>query len=65
MVAIPFFISLLNVKVLDYTKLKPFAVDNIDVNQYLKFDVGNVENIVVKGENAGYQRFLLLPQRFP
>ena len=28
----------------------------------MKFVLGRVENIVGKGENAGYQRFLLFPQ---
>ena len=28
----------------------------------LKFVLGTVENIVGKGENAGYQHFLLFPQ---
>ena len=32
------------------------------VNKKLKFAFGWVENIVVKGENAGYQYFLLFPQ---
>ena len=35
-----------------------------NVNQILKFDMGRVENIVGKGENAGYQHFLLFPQCF-
>ena len=30
----------------------------------LKFVLGRVENIVEKGENAGYQHFLLFPQCF-
>ena len=29
-----------------------------------KFVLGRVENIVGKGENAGYQHFLLFQQRF-
>ena len=31
----------------------------------LKFPTERVENIVGKGENAGYQHFLLFPQCFP
>ena len=31
---------------------------------YLKFVLGRVENIMGKGENAGYQLFLLFPQYF-
>ena len=38
-------------KIWDWSKLKVFAV-------------GMVENIVGKGENAGYQHFLLFPQCF-
>ena len=34
------------------------------MNQKLKIDMGRVENIVEKGENAGYQYFLLFPQCF-
>ena len=30
----------------------------------MKFVLGRVENIVRKGENAGYQHFLLFPQYF-
>ena len=30
----------------------------------MKFKLGRVENIVEKGENAGYQHFLLLSQCF-
>ena len=36
----------------------------INVAQKLKFVYGMVENIVEKGENAGYQHFLLFPQCF-
>ena len=45
-------------------KLKAFADDKMNVNQKLKFDLERVENIVGKGENAGYQHFLLFPQCF-
>ena len=34
------------------------------MTQKLKFVLGNVENTVGKGENAGYQHFLLFPQCF-
>ena len=47
--------SLPNKKILDYAKLKAVADDKINVSQTLKFVVGRVENIVRKGENAGYQ----------
>ena len=38
--------------------------DKIIVTQRLKFVLGRIENIVGKGENAGYQHFLLFPQCF-
>ena len=34
------------------------------MNIKLRFGMGNVENIVAKGENAVYQHFLLFPQCF-
>ena len=43
-------------KILDMSK--------INVTQTLKFALGRVENIVGKGENAGFQHFLLVPQYF-
>ena len=55
-----FFNSLPN----DRSKLKGFADDKIYVIQKLKFVLGRLENILVKGENAGYQHFLLFPQCF-
>ena len=44
--------------------MKAFADNNLNVYQKLKFALGRVENIVGKGENAGYQHFLLFPQCF-
>ena len=58
------FNSLPNDKILDQSELKAFADDKINVNKNLKFVFGQVENIVGKGENAGYQHFLLFPQCF-
>ena len=55
---------LLNDKILDCSKLKAFADDKMNVKQKLKFDMGRVENIVGKGENAGYQLFVVFPQCF-
>ena len=49
---------------LDWSKLKAFADDKINVTEKLNFVFGRVENIVGKGENAGYQHFLLFPQYF-
>ena len=42
-------------KVLDWSKFKAFADDKINVTKKLNFDLGRVENIVGKGENANYQ----------
>ena len=58
------FNSLSNDKILDMSKLKAFADDNLNVNQKSKYGSGRIENIVGKGENAGYQHFLLFPQCF-
>ena len=38
--------------------------NKINVTYKMNFVIGNVENIVGKGENAGYQHFLLFPQCF-
>ena len=48
----------------DWSKLKAFADDKIDVTKTLKFGLGRVENIVGKGENDGYLHFFLFPQYF-
>ena len=48
----------------DLSKLKARADDKINVTEKLKFDLGRTENIVGKGENAGYQHFLLFPKCF-
>ena len=54
-----------NNKSLDWSKLKAFVDDKINVNKKnLKYVFGKVENIVGKGEKAGYQRCLLFPQCF-
>ena len=56
--------SLPNDKFLDWSKLKLFADDKINVTTEMKLVLKKVENIVGKGENAGYQHFLLFPQCF-
>ena len=56
--------SLPNDKILDWSKLKALADDNINLAEKLKFVLERVENIAGKGENAGYQHFLLFPQCF-
>ena len=56
--------SLPNDNTYDSSKLKAFTDDKINVGENLKFVLGRVENIVGKGDNAGYQHFLLFPQFF-
>ena len=56
--------SLANKKFLDWLKFKGFANDKINVAEKLKFAVQRIEIIVGKGDNAGYQHFLLFPQFF-
>ena len=56
--------SLHNNKIFDQTKFKAFADDNFNVAQLLIFVFHRTENIVRKGENTGYQHFLLFPQCF-
>ena len=46
-----------NNKILDWSELKAYADDKTNANEKLKFVFGWVENIVGKGENAGYQDF--------
>ena len=58
------FNSLPNDQISGWSKLKAFADDKMDVTEKLKFVLGREENIVGKGENAGYQHFLLFPQCF-
>ena len=53
-----------NNKILDWSKLKAFADDKINVNQKLNFVLGRVENIVGNGEIAHYKQFLLFPSVF-
>ena len=48
---------------------RPIQIESICRRQFkceskLKFALGMVKNIVEKGENAGYQHFLLFPQCF-
>ena len=57
--------SLPNGKILHWFILKASADEKINVTEKLKFVFGRVENIVGKGENAGYQHFLLFLECFP
>ena len=45
-------LTLPNDKILDPSKLKPFAEDKINVTEQLKFVLGRAENIVGKEENV-------------
>ena len=56
--------SLPNDKVLDYSEFTAFADDKIIETEKLKSGFGRVENVVGKGENAGFQHFLLFQQCF-
>ena len=60
----PVFNSLPNDKSLHWSKLKAFADNKINVLKMMILDFDRIENIVGKGENAGYQDFLLFPQCF-
>ena len=51
-----------NDKTFDATKLKAFADDKINIAQMMISIFDMLENILGKGENAGYQHFLLFPQ---
>ena len=48
-----------NDKILDGTKLMALADNKINLIQNLNFLLERLQNIVGKGENAGYQHFLL------
>ena len=52
-------------KKLDMTKSKAFADDKLNVARMMISLLGRVENTVGKGENAGYQHFLLFLKCFP
>ena len=56
--------TLPNGKILDWSKLKAFADDKTNVAEMLYSLSDRVENMVGKGENAGYQHFLLFPHCF-
>ena len=52
-------------KFLDLSQLKAFADDIVNMSEViekLKFVLERVENSLGKGENAGYQHFLLFPE---
>ena len=57
-------LTLPNDKISNQSKLKAFPDDNLNVNKNLKLAFGRIENIVGKGENAGYQHFSPFPTMF-
>ena len=57
--------SLTNDKISDWSKLKAYAEDKINVTEKMKFVFERVENMVEKEENVGYQHFLLFQSCFP
>ena len=57
-------LTLPNDKISALTKLKAFADDKFTVAKLMIPVFDRVENIVVKGENASYQHFLLFPECF-
>ena len=56
--------SLPNDKLLAKTKLKAFSDNKFKVDEIMISVFDSPESIVGKGENAGYQHFLLSPQCF-
>ena len=57
--------SLPNDKISNWSKFKEWCADDkLKVTKIMKFVIDRLENIVRKGENAGYQHFLLFPQFF-
>ena len=59
------FNSLPNGKNFRLMKFKAFAADKLNIAKMTIPLFDRVENTVGKGENAGYQHFLLFPQCFP
>ena len=53
-----------NDKILDETKFRAFGDDNSTFAEIVISVFDRVENVVGKGENAGFQHFLLNPQCF-
>ena len=53
-----------NDKIMTLIKFKGFADDKFNVAKIMISLTDRLENIAGKGENAGYQHFLLFPQCF-
>ena len=58
------FYSVQNDKILDWSKLKAFADNKMNEAHMMILVFDRVEKIVGKGQNDGYQEFLLFPQNF-
>ena len=56
--------SLPNDKILDWSKRRELADNEIKLGKIMIYVSDRVENIVGKGEKAGYQHFLLFPHCF-
>ena len=54
--------SLANDKIFDWFNMKELGDDKIGVTQKFRFVLRQVKYILGKGENAGFQHFLLFPQ---
>ena len=52
-----------NNKTMDWSKVEAFPDERINVTKNLDLLWGRVENILGKGQNYGYQHFLLFPQK--
>ena len=52
-------------EIFDVIKLKAFPDDKLNITTMTISFSNRVENTVEKGENAGYQHFLLFPPCFP
>ena len=48
----------------EWIKLKALAEDNLDITEIVIYVFNRVENILGKGENAGYQHFLFFLTMF-
>ena len=51
-------LTLTNDKMINFTKFKAFADDNLNLADMAKYVCHRVEKIMGNGENAGYQHFL-------
>ena len=53
-----------NDRILNWPKFKAFGDNKMKLAMMIIFVFDRIENILGKGENAGYQHFLLLAQFF-